>query len=36
MQYYYCFKAVYYIFIDVYFNNFTFSRLPTILGGDFA
>ena len=36
IQYYYCFKAVYCIFIDVRFNNFTFSRLPTILGSDFA
>ena len=36
MQYYYCFKAVYYMLMDVCFNNSTFGRLPTILGGDFA
>ena len=36
MQYYYCFKAVYYMLTDIRFNNSTFSRLPTILGGDFA
>ena len=36
MQYYYYFKAVYCILIDIRFNNFTFSRLPTILGSDFA
>ena len=36
MQYYYYFKAVYYMLLDVHFNNFTFSRLPTILGSNFT
>ena len=36
MQYYYYFKAVHRILADIRSNNSTFSRLPTILGGDFA
>ena len=36
IQHHYYFKAVYYILIDVRSNNYTFSRLPTILGGDFT
>ena len=36
MQYHYCFEAVYYILTDIHFNDFTFSKLPTILGGDFV
>ena len=36
IQHYYCFKAVHYMLIDVYFNNSTFSRLPTVLGGNFT
>ena len=36
MQYYYYFKAVHCMFIDVCFNNFTFSGLSTILGSNFA
>ena len=36
IQHYYYFKAVHCILIDIRSNDFTFSRLPTILGGDFA
>ena len=36
IQHYYCFKAVYYILIDIYSNDSIFSRLPTILSGNFA
>ena len=36
IQYYYYFKAVHYILIDVHSNNSTFSGLPTVLGSNFA
>ena len=36
IQHRYYFKAVHRILTDVRSNNSTFSRLPTILGGDFA
>ena len=36
IQHRYHFKAIYYILTDIYFNNSTFSRLPTILGGNFT
>ena len=37
MQYYYCFKAIHYILIDVYFNTQSlFGSVPIILGNDFT
>jgi len=36
MQYRYYFKAVHYMLTNVRSNNSTFSRLPTILGGNFT
>ena len=36
IQYRYCFKAVHCMLTDVRSNNSTFSRLPTILGGNFT
>ena len=36
IQHHYYYKAVHYILIDIHSNNYTFSRLPTILSSNFT